>query len=188
MNIRRITGNTGVAAALVLTCAMLGACTEKPGAATPRITEKTFRLRPATVPVRVGVLTGELADLSVTERVNAKTGAIIYAPELRGTLRLKNGSSSEAVRILEGELQFLDASGTRIGTPDDDGTLRLHLYSTASERLDPGKEITQSLSVPFPASALNAKTLAEIRLGLTYLPTPYRHESVDVPVVVADHR
>ena len=43
--------------------------------------------------------------------------------------------------------------------------------------LDPGKEATQTLDVEFPAEALKAKMLKEIRLELVYIPSPYKEES-----------
>jgi hypothetical protein len=45
--------------------------------------------------------------------------------------------------------------------------------------------MTHRVDVPFPAAALNGKTLTEIRLSVTYLPAPYREESVEIPVVLA---
>jgi hypothetical protein len=38
--------------------------------------------------------------------------------------------------------------------------------------------------VDFPAEALKAKTLKEIRLGLAYIPSPYREETVHIIVSV----
>jgi len=80
---------TGVAVAtmLALSMATLAGCSTEQVADTPRIEEKTFALKSATVPLRIGVLTGQLTDLSVLQRVNAETGEVVYAPQLRGSLR-----------------------------------------------------------------------------------------------------
>jgi hypothetical protein len=162
------------------------ACTTEQTTTTPRITEKTFPLKPVSVPVRVGVLSGELGELSVMERVNASTGEVVYAPQLHGTLKLKNTSSDEAVSLVSGQVEYLDSSGTRIPLAEGRGDTTLRIYSYAGDRLDPGKEANQTVDVPFPASALQANRLAEIRLSLTYLPTPYERKSVEVPVAVGE--
>ncbi len=52
------------------------------------------------------------------------------------------------------------------------------------ERLDPGQDGTQSLDVHFPAEALKAKKLKEIRLELAYIPSPYREESINFTVSI----
>jgi len=38
--------------------------------------------------------------------------------------------------------------------------------------------------VDFPAEALKAKTLKEIRLELAYIPSPYKEETVNLPVSI----
>jgi hypothetical protein len=161
------------------------ACSSPPSADLPRIEEKTVRLRPATIPVAVGILSGQLSNLSVTERVNAETGEVVYAPQLRGTLTLKNGSPDQAVRLLGGHVEYLTEAGAPIALAPDRSEAGFSFYSYSSERLDPGKEISHSVDVPFPAVALDGTALSDIRLRITYLPAPYRQESVEVPVTVA---
>jgi hypothetical protein len=175
----------GLAGALMLGTVALGACSGEPTADTPRIEEKTFALKPATVPVQVGVLTGELKDLAVVQRVNAQTGEVVYAPQLGGTLKLKNTAANEAVNLVTGQVEYLDAAGSRIAMADDRADTSFRFYAYSSQRLDPGAEMTHRVDVPFPAAALKGKTLKEIRLSVTYLPAPYREESVELPVVLA---
>ena len=173
------------AAVLVWAAAVLAGCSGQPSADTPRIEEKTFSLKPATIPVRVGVLDGQLSELSVVQRVNPETGEVVYAPQMRGSLKLKNNSSDESVRLVEGEIEYLDAAGGRIALADTRSDSSFQFYSYSSDRLDPGAEVSKSVDVPFPAAALKDKALKEIRLSVTYLPAPYREESVKVPVTVA---
>jgi hypothetical protein len=174
-----------VAAMLVGAAAALAGCSSQPSADTPRIEEKTFSLKPATIPVQVGVLTGQLAALSIVQRVNAETGEVVYAPQLRGTLKLKNTSSNEAVRLVNGKIDYLDASDARIALAADRSDTSFRFSSYSSDRLDPGGEISHSVDVPFPAAALKGGALKEIRLSVTYLPAPYREDSVEVPATVA---
>ena len=180
-----MTGDKKCAAVLVLAAMALAGCSGQPSADTPRIEEKTFTLKPALVTVRVGVLDGQLSGLSVVQRVSTETGEVIYAPQMRGTLKLKNSSPDESVRLLEGEIEYLDAAGSRIALADTRSDTSFQFYSYSSERLDPGAEVSQSVDVPFPPAALKNKALKEIRLSVTYLPAPYREESVKVPVTVA---
>lgn len=51
-----------------------------------------------------------------------------------------------------------------------------------TNRLDPGKHISQVIEVPFPAAALKAKGLREVSLELTFLPGPYQVDTVNIPV------
>lgn len=61
-------------------------------------------------------------------------------------------------------------------------TLKFQTYGT--DRLDPGPEATQSLDVDFPAEALKAKKLREIRLELVYIRSPYHEETVKFIVAI----
>jgi hypothetical protein len=171
-------------ATLVGAALALVACSSEP-TDIPRIEAKTFTVKPATLPVRIGVLSGQLMDLTVLERVNVKTGEVVYAPQLRGTIHLKNTSSDQAVRLVNGQVEYLAAGGARIGLASDRGDTSFRFYSSSHERLDPGMEVTQSLEVPFPAAALKGDTLAEVRLNVRYIATPYREESVEIPVALA---
>ena len=58
--------------------------------------------------------------------------------------------------------------------------------TAAASRLDPGQEAIQSLDVDFPAEALKAKKLKEIRLEFAYIPSPYREETVNFIVAVGE--
>lgn len=176
---------SSLAAVFLGVAAALAGCSSQPSADTPRMEEKTFSLVPAAIPVQVGVLTGQLTDLSIVQRVNAETREVVYAPQLRGTLKLKNTSSDEAVGLVGGRIDFLDASDARLTMPPDRGDTTFRFHSYSGDRLDPGGEATHSVDVPFPAAGLNGKALKEIRLSITYLPAPYRQESVEVPVTVA---
>jgi len=61
-------------------------------------------------------------------------------------------------------------------------TIKFATYG--SERLDPGQDATQSVDVDFPAEALKAKKLKEIRIELAYIPSPYKEETVNFTVSI----
>jgi hypothetical protein len=163
---------------------VLAGCAKDDVSQTPRIEDKTFALQGADVPLRIGPLSGSLSNLVVTQRVNLDTGDVVSAPQLRGTLALKNVSEDQAVRVVSGQVVYLDASGSRIAVAEGRGETGFKPYAYGGDRLDPGKEMSQSIDVPFPAAALEKTPLANIRLGVSFIQMPYREEGVLVPVRV----
>lgn len=173
-----------LAVPLALAGILLG-CTRQEATSTSRIEEKVFRLDPAKFAVRVGFLTGQLTDLRVVQRVNEATGEVVDAPKLRATLKLKNASADQAARLLGGDVEYLNPSGQLIKLAEGRTDTSFKFYSMGSDRLDPGMETSHEIDVPFPAAGLNGKTLADVRLSMTYLPLPYREDSVTLPVALA---
>lgn len=164
--------------------AALGGCAKDDVSEAPRIEDTTFALKAADVPVQIGPLSGSLSNLVVTQRVNLDTGEMVSAPQLRGTLALKNVSEDQTVRIVSGQVVYLDDSGGRIAIAEGRGDTGFKPYAYGGDRLDPGMEMSQSIDVPFPAAALKKTPLADIRLGVSFIPMPYRQEDVVVPVTV----
>jgi hypothetical protein len=150
-------------------------------AATAQPVEKSYTLV-SSAPMKVDFLTGQLEGLTITERIDPKTKNVVDRPELRGTLKLKNESKDQSARLLGGSLVFLDAKGQVIPVANDrcDASFTFSAYET--QRLDPGKETSQAIDVPFPRAGLQAGEIHSIRLELNYLPSAYRAQSVDYPV------
>lgn len=169
--------------ALALVASLAG-CSKQEASETPRIEEKVFSLNPMTVPVRVAFLTGELTDLKVVQRVNAQTGEVVDAPKLRGTLKLQNGSTDQTARLIAGDVEYLDKAGKLIALAKERSDTTFKFSSYQAERLDPGMATSHDIDVPFPAAAVNGDALADVRLNVTYIPAPYREESVTVPMVI----
>lgn len=162
----------------------LAACSQQDQqTSVPQFEEKTFSLSPGSGIVKVSFLTGELQDMKVWERVEKGTENIVEQPMLRATLKLKNTSENQAARPIAGTIEYVDAEGKAIRLADNRGDATFKFYSY-QERLDPGMEITQSIEVPFPVAALKEKTLRDIRLELAYIATPYKEETVSVPVAL----
>jgi hypothetical protein len=163
----------------------LAACGQQAGQSTTAAAqpvEKTFTLTPSTTQMKVDFLVGQLQQLTITERLDAKTGSVVDAPELRGTLKIKNTSHDQAARLTAGKLVFLDAKGQVIPLSKERGEAALTFNAYEAQRLDPGQEISQSIDVPFPRAGLQADGVQTVRLDLTYLPAPVREQSVDTPV------
>jgi uncharacterized membrane protein YeaQ/YmgE (transglycosylase-associated protein family) len=157
----------------------------QPAAVAATIEERTYAVTPASVKVKAGIVTGEVTEMKVAERVEKGSDRIVTAAKLTGTLKLKNTSANQTMRLLEGKLSYIDPQGQPIkleGTRTD-SALKFTMYGS-SDRLDPGQEAVQSLDVEFPAEALKAKKLKEIRLEFSYIPSAYREETVNFAVSV----
>jgi hypothetical protein len=161
-------------------------CSQQPSGTAAVIEDKTYTVTPASVKVKAGIVTGEVTEMKVTERVEQGSGRVVSPAKLTGTLRLKNTSVDQAVRLVAGKIQYIDAQGRPIKLEEarTEPTLRFATYG--NERLDPGQEATESLDVDFPAEALKAKKLKEIRLEIAYIPSPYQEETVNFTVSVGE--
>lgn len=159
-------------------------CSQQQSGTAAVIEDKTYTVTPASVTVKAGIVTGEVTEMKVTERVEKGSGRVVSPATLTGTLKLKNSSKDQAVRLVAGKIQYIDSQGQPIKLDEarTEPTLRFATYG--SERLDPGQEATQSVDVAFPAEALKAKKLKEIRLELAYIPSPYQEETVNFTVSI----
>jgi hypothetical protein len=168
----------GAVAAMTLGCSQQGSGTAVV------IEDKVYTVTPASVNVKAGIVTGEVTELKVTERVEKGSDRVISPAKLTGTLKLKNTSANQTVRLVAGKIQYIDAQGQviKLEASRTDPTIKFATYG--SERLDPGQDATQSLDVDFPAEALKAKKLKEIRLELAYIPSPFKEETVNFTVSI----
>ena len=147
----------GLGAAVVATVAwMTLGPAPQPAATAAVIEDKTYTVTPAAMKVKAGIVTGEVTEMKVTERVVA------------------------------GTIKYMDAQGQPIKLEETRTEPTLKFATYGSDRLDPGQEATQSLDVDFPAEALKAKKLTEIRLELAYIPSPYREETVNFIVSIGE--
>ena len=175
----------GLGAAVVATVAwMTLSPVPQPAATAAVIEDKTYTVTPASVTVQAGILTGEVMELKVTERVEKGSDRVTTPAKLTGTLRLKNASMNQTVRLIDGKIQYIDAQGQPIKLENARTEPTVRFATSGSDRLDPGQEATQSLDVEFPAEALKAKKLKEIRLEFAYIPSPYREETVNFAVSI----
>jgi hypothetical protein len=174
----------GVTVLAAAVAAMTLGCSQQPSGTAAVIEDKTYTVTPASVKVKAGILTGEITEMKVTERVEQGSSRVVSAAKLTAKVVLKNSSTDQTVRLVAGTIKYIDAQGQPIKLEDarTEPTFKLTEYS--SERLDPGQEATQSVDVEFPAEALKAKRLKEIRLELAYIPSPYHEETVNFTVSI----
>ena len=157
---------------------------EQPVATAAMIEDKTYTVTPAVMPVKAGIVTGEMTEMKVTERVEQGSGRVVSPAKLTAKVVLKNSSANQTLRLVGGKILYLDAQGQPIKLEDTRTEPALKFSTYGSDRLDPGQEATQSLDVDFPAEALKAKKLKEIRLELAYIPSPYHEETVNFIVSI----
>jgi uncharacterized membrane protein YeaQ/YmgE (transglycosylase-associated protein family) len=156
----------------------------QPAAVAAAIEERTYAVTPASLKVKAGILTGEITEMKVADRIEKGSDRIVNAAKLTGMLRLKNTSSNQTIRLLDGKLRYIDTQGQPIKLEDGRAEPILKFTQYGSERLDPGHEAFQSLDVEFPAEALKAQRLKEIRLEFAYIPSTYREETVNFAVSI----
>lgn len=168
---------TTVAAALV-------GCTQKPPSTAPVIEDKIYAVTPDRVTVTAGIVTGEVTEMKVTERIERGSGRIDSAARLTGKLKLTNSSTDHSVRLVGGKIHYIDAEGQAITLEEARTEPNIRFSSFGSDRLAPGQDATQSVDVDFPAAALKSKTLREIRLDLMYLSSLFVHETANLAVSI----
>lgn len=179
--------HTAIFSAVVLTTTMMVAgCGQQQAADAPQIEEKQFALNPAQAPIEVDLLKGTLGGMIVTLRADKETGQLVYGPMFRADLKLTNISENRAVRLIAGEVRYLDADGRPIAVRDERGDTEFTFSTYQTERLDPGMQTTRSIDVPFPAAAVQNGTLRDVRLELEYVVLPYRKETAKVHTALSE--
>ncbi len=173
-----------VLAAVVAVMAL--GCAQQPSATAAGVEDKTYMVTPASVTVKAGIITGEVTEMKVTERVEKGSDRVVSPAKLTGTVKLKNTSANQTVRLVAGKIMYIDAQGQliKLEAARTEPVLKFSAYG--SERLDPGQDAAQPLEVEFPAEALKSKRLKEIRLELAYVPSPYQEQTINFTVSIGD--
>src|SRR5438046_1777737 len=162
----------GVAALIGAVAVMTLGCAQGPVATAAMVEDKTYTVTPASVTVKAGIMTGEVTELKVMERVEQGSNRLVSPAKLTGTLRLKNTSANQTVRLVTGKILYIGAQGQPIELEASRNEPVVKFTTYGNERLDPGQDGTQSVDVECPADALKATQPKEIRLELAYIPSP----------------
>jgi hypothetical protein len=137
---------------------------------------KTYTVRPAAIEVHAGVISGEVTDMRVVQRVEKGAGGVLLSPRLAGTLRLWSTSDTHRVRLVVAKIQYLDDQWRPMNLVDA-GTQEVFRFTTNGDGwLDPGQEAIRSIDVGFPPEALTARKLLALRLEIGYVSVPFREE------------
>ncbi|HXM82957.1 MAG TPA: hypothetical protein VN929_13640 [Burkholderiales bacterium] len=177
---------TGVMAVSAAVAAMMFGCSPQPTSPVAMVKDKIYSVTPDAMKVRAGIVTGEVTEMKIIERVEEGSGRITSPAKLTGKLVLKNVSSDQTLRLLGGKIVYIDMQGKPIVLEDNRTAPMLKVASSygSQERLDPGQDTTQSVDAEFPVEALKAKRLKEIRLELSYIPSSFREEALNFNVSI----
>lgn len=174
-----------MAVTLTVVSATLLGCAPKVAVAPAVIDDKVYAVTPTTLDVKSGPITGTITDLKVTQRIEQGTGRIDAPAKLTGVLKLKNESADQSVRLLEAKISYIGSDDQAMKLEDNRADLSVRLSSSMNnDRMDPGQDISQPVSVDFPVAALDANKLKEIHLDLVYLPAQYKKETASVTVSI----
>jgi hypothetical protein len=166
--------------------AMMFGCSPQPTSAVAVVKDKIYSVTPDAMKVKSGIVTGELTEMKVTERIEEGSGRIASPAKLSGKLVLKNVSADQTLRLLAGKIVYIDIQDKPIVLEDNRTAPMLKVASSygSQERLDPGQDTTQSVDADFPVEALKAKRLKQIRLELSYIPSSFREETMNFGVSI----
>jgi len=163
----------GVAIVVAAMTTMTLGCSQPSGTAVV-IEDKVYTVTPAGITVKAGIVTGNVTEMKVMERVEKGSDRVVSPAKLSGKLVLKNNSTNQTVRLVAGKILYIDTQGQPIKLEATRTEPAIKFASYGAEQLNPGQEATQTLDVDFPAEALKAKKLKEIRLEFAYIPSPYK--------------
>lgn len=132
----------GLTVAVAVVAVTTFGCAQQPSAPAATVDDKTYAVTPASVAVQAGIITGEVTEMKITERVENGSNRVVSPAKLTGTLKLKNTSANQTVRLVAGKILYIDAQGQPIKLEEarTEPALRVSTYS--NERLDPGQEAT----------------------------------------------
>lgn len=161
-------------------------CSPAPKAVAAVINDKVYTVTPDSAKVTAGIVTGEITEMKVTERIEEGSGRIDTPAKLTGKLVLKNTSADQTVRLVGGKIVYIDAQGQPIKLEENrtPPTFKTASMQSSSDRLDPGQDATQAVDAEFPVEALKAKKLKEIRLELSYIPSPFKEQKLNFIVSI----
>ena len=161
-------------------------CAQKPPATMAVIEDKVYTVTPDQVKVKTGIVTGEVTEMKITERVEKGSGRVDSPAKLTGKLKLTNSSTDQTVRLVGGKILYIDDQGQviKIEEARTEPTLKFSSSYNSTDRLDPGQDATQAVEVDFPAAALKEKKLKEIRIELAYIPSAYKLQTANFSVSI----
>jgi hypothetical protein len=113
-------------------------CSQQPSGPQVVIEDKVYTVTPASVTVKAGILTGEVKEMKVTERVEKGSGTVVSPAKLTGTLKLTNSSKDQVVRLITGKILYIDTQGQPIKVSEAQTEPTIKFATYGAETLDPG--------------------------------------------------
>lgn len=178
---------TALTIALGAAALMLAACSPPVPSAVAAVNDKVYTVTPDAMKVKAGIVTGEVTEMKVTERIEAGTGRVTAPAKLTGKLSLKNMSSDQTMNLVGARIRYIDMQGKPIALEDNRTEPSIQVGGTTygqPQRLDPGQESSHNVDAEFPVAALKEKALKEVRLELTFIPSQFREETLNFRVSI----
>jgi hypothetical protein len=166
---------------------VLAACTPQVPSAIAAVNDKVYTVTPNAIKVKAGIVTGEVSEMKVTERVEAGTGRVTAPAKLTGKLSLRNASADQTMRLVGATIRYIDMQGKPIALEENRTDTSIQVAGSnygAPQRLDPGQEASYNVDADFPGAALQAKTLREVRLDLSFAPSQFKEEALNFKVSI----
>jgi hypothetical protein len=91
------------------------------------------------------------------------------------------------MRRVGGKIHYIDMQGKPMALEDNRAEPTIQLGGTSygsPERWDPGQACSHAQDADFPAAALKAKNLKEVRLELAFIPSQFREETLNFTVSI----
>jgi len=127
----------GLGAAVVATVAwMTLGPVPQPAATAAVIEDKTYTVTPAAMTLKAGIVTGEVTELKVMERVEKGSDRVVTPAKLTATLKLKNTSADQTVRLVAGKILYIDVHGQPIALENARTEPALKFSTYGNERLE----------------------------------------------------
>jgi hypothetical protein len=147
--------------------AMAQGCSPQ-SAAAPTIDDRLYAVQPDTVQAQGGTIAGEFVRMKITQRIEQGSGRVVAPARLSGRLFLQNTSANQTIHVDRAWIGYFDTDGRPIPLAHDrtEPGITFGSPSGALRRLEPGQNATELLDAEFPAVALTAGTLKEIRVRL----------------------
>ena len=159
-------------------------CSQQPLGMAAVIEDKTYPVTPASVTMKAGIIPGEVIALKVTERVEKGSDRVVS--KLTGTLRQKNTSANQTVRLGDGKILYIDTQGQPIKLEAD--LLQLLCLQGFGPEV-PIQGLGRILPRGEPLATVRGELdgrLGPCRLEPAYIPSPFREKMVDFTVSVGE--
>src|SRR5207244_1920497 len=144
----------GVTIVVAAVAMMTLGCAQGPSATAAVVEDKTYAVTPASVTVKAGIITGAVTELKVMERVEQGSNRVVSPAKLSGTLRLKNTSANQTVRLVAGKILYIDAQGQPIKLEESRTEPGVKFASCGTQRLGRRPDRTHPLGSDCPAGSL----------------------------------
>ena len=102
------------------------------------IEDKVFAATPPSAQLKAWIVTGEVADMKVTEPIEEGSCSVVSPAKLA---KPRNSSTDQTVRFFAGKIQFIDPQGQPMRSDEKQikPTIKFQTYA-ATEPLDPGQD------------------------------------------------